>query len=92
VSSEDSLYAFIVTNASIKFNVAISIAHIYICNKSIVKTLYHIVNITNTKAKLFTIRCGINQATTFQGIAKIIIITNLIHLAKRIFNPLSHLF
>ena len=90
--SEDPLYALIVTDASIKFEMAISIAYIYICNKSIVKKPHHTVNITNTEAKLFIIRCGINQATTSQKISKIIVITDLIHLAKRIFNSLLYLF
>ena len=92
VSSEDPLYVLIVTNASVKFNVATSIAHIHIYNKPVVKILHHTVNITSTEAKLFAIRCGINQATTSQGIVKIIVVTNLIHSAKRIFDPLSHLF
>ena len=92
VSSEDPLYVLIVTNASVKFDVATSIAHIHICTKPVVKILHHTVNITSTEAKLFAIRCGINQATTSQGIVKIIVVTNLIHSAKRIFDPLSHLF
>jgi len=92
MSSEDSLYTFVVTNASIKFDMAISIAHIHICDKLIVKTLYHAVNITSTEAELFIIRCDINQAITSQEISKIIVITDSIHSAKRIFDLLSHLF
>ena len=92
MSSENSSYTLVVTNTSIKFNVAISITHIHICNKPVVKILYHAVNVTSTEAKIFTIRCGINQATTSQGILKIIVITDLIHSAKRIFDPLLHPF
>ena len=63
MSSEDSSYTLVITNGSIKNDVAISIVYIYICNKLIVKTLYYTVNITSTEAKLFTIRYSINQAT-----------------------------
>ena len=86
VSSENPLYALAVTDTSIKNNMATSIAHIYICNRPIVKTLYHTVNVTSMEAELFAIRCGINQATNSQGISKIIIVTDLIHLAKIIFD------
>ena len=47
---------------------------------------------TNTEAKLFTMRYGINQATNSQEISKIIVITNSIYSAKRIFDPLLYLF
>jgi len=45
-----------------------------------------------TEAKLFAIRCGINQATNLNGINEIIVITDSIHATKRIFNPLLHSF
>jgi len=44
------------------------------------------------KAELFTIRCGINQATNLNNINKIIVITDFIHAVKRIFNPSLHSF
>ena len=81
VLSKDPFCTLIVTDISIKNNMATSIAHIHICNKVIVKTLHHMVNITNTEAELFAIRCGINQATNTQGISKIIVIIDLIHTA-----------
>ena len=62
-SSLDSLIALVVTDASIKNHIATSIAYIHIQNKQVIKTIHHIVNITITEAKLFSIRCGINQAT-----------------------------
>ena len=46
--------------------------------------LHHAVNVTSTEAKLFVIRCGINQATNSSGISKIIIATNSIHTMKKI--------
>ena len=54
------LYALIILDAGVKNNVVISITHIHVCNRPIVKTIYHAVNITLNEAKLFTIRCSIN--------------------------------
>jgi len=48
------------------------------------------VNITLTEAKLFTIRCRINQAIHVDNISCIIVITNAIHLARKIFDSFSH--
>jgi len=92
VSSSDPSYALVVTNASIKNNIATSIAHIHIHNKPVIKTLYYTVNITTTEAELFTIRCGINQATSIPGISKIVVITDLLHAAQRIFDSSLHPF
>jgi len=85
-------YALVVTDASIKNNMAISIAHIHICDKPVVKTLYHVVNITLIEAKLFSIRYGINQATNIPRISKIVVITHFIHTARRIFDSSPHPF
>ena len=60
VSSEDSSSTLIITDTSIKSYVAISIAHIHIYDKPVIKTLHHMINITSIEAKLFTMRCGIN--------------------------------
>ena len=84
--------ALIITDASIKNNVAMSILHIHIHNKPVTKTLYHTVNIMSTEAKLFTIRCSINQATIYNDISKIIVITDSIHAVKKIFDPSTHPF
>jgi len=92
VSSENPSHALVITDTSIKNNTATSITHIYIHNRSVVKTLYHAVNINSTKAELFAIRCGINQATNSIEISKIIVITNSIHAAKKIFDLSSHPF
>jgi len=53
---------------SIKNQVATSITHIYVSNNPVIKTLYHVVNVTSTEAKLFAIRCGINQATQIDDV------------------------
>jgi len=78
-------------DASVKNNVVSSIMHIHVCNKPIIKMLHHTINITSSQAKFFTIRRGINQAAHLYGISKIIVVIDLIHAAKKIFDPLSHL-
>ena len=78
--------ALIIIDVSIKNNIAVSIAYIYIHNKPMVKILHHTINVTSSKAKLFDIRCGIIQAVCSHEISKIIIVTDSIHTAKKIFN------
>ena len=39
---------------------------------------------------MFAIRCGINQAIAKSNVSKIVVVTDSIHAAKRIFNPFSH--
>ena len=91
-SSSILFCTLIIIDTSIKNNITTSISHSHIHNKPIIKTLYHMVNITSTKAKIFTIRCSINQATKSNDISKIIVVTDSIYTTKRIFNSLSHLF
>jgi len=78
-------------DTSVKNNVTSSIAHIHVHNKLIVKVLYHTINVTSIEAEFFAIRCGINQALQLQDISKIIVVTDLIHTAKKIFDPSSYL-
>jgi len=86
------LHTLVITDANIKNNTVTSISHIHIHNKPVIKILYHTTNIMSTEAKLFVIRCGINQATISDNISNIIVITDSIHAAKKIFDPLSHPF
>ena len=78
-------HALVITDAS-------SISHVHIHNKPIIKTLHYTVNIISTKAELFAIRCNINQATNSASISKIIVVTDLIHIARKIFDLSSHSF
>ena len=89
-SSSIPSHVLIITDASVKNNIATSILHTHIHNRPITKTLHHAVNVMSTEAELFAIRCGINQATNHNDISKIIIVTNSIHAARKIFNLLSH--
>jgi len=89
-SSSISLHALVITDTGVKNNVATSISHIHIHNKPVTKTLNHVANVTSTEAELFAIRYGINQATSLNGVSKIIIVTDSIHAAKKIFDPASN--
>ena len=55
-------------------------------NNPITKTIHHVVHVTSTEAELFVIRCSINQASNCDSISKIIIITDSIYVAKKIFD------
>ena len=85
-ASSDLFSSIVVFNASIKNQVATSISYIHSFNKSIVKTLYRTINITTAKAELFAIRCGINQAVTNPHIKHIVVITDSLHIARKIFD------
>ena len=82
----------VASDASIKNDIATSISHMYISNQPLIKTLHHTAFIISTEAEMFAIRCGINQATSKTNVSKIVIITDSIHAAKRIFDPSSHPF
>jgi len=84
--------AIIVTDASIKNDIATSISHVHICDHPLTKMVHHTAFITSTEAELFAIRCGINQACSKENVFKFIIITNSIHAAKKIFDSKSHLY
>ena len=51
----------VVSDVSIKNNIAISIVYIHSYLNLIEKTLHHAVGITSTEAELFAIKCDINQ-------------------------------
>ena len=86
----DSKTAVVVSNMSIKNQVAILIAHIHVHNNPVIKTIYHVINITSIEAELFAIRCSINQTTQIINNNCITIIIDSIHAAKRIFNSSVH--
>ena len=84
--------AIVITDVSIKNDIATFISYMHIANSLLIKTLHHVAFVTSTEAELFVIRCGINQASNKEHVSKIIVITNSIHAAKKIFDPLSHPF
>ena len=90
--SSDPHAAIVIMDASIKNNIATSISHIYLANRPLIKTVHHASFVTSTEAELFAIRCGINQACLIGNISKIIVVTDSIHTAKKIFDYGSHPF
>jgi len=91
-SSNSPSTAIIITDASIKNDIATFISHMHTFNSPLIKTLHHAVFVTSTEAELFAIRCGINQASNQEDISKIIVITDSIHIAKKIFDLLLYLY
>ena len=88
--SSDSQTALIIMDASIKNDIATSISHIHSYNRPLVKTVHHASFVTSMEAELFTIRCGINQACIINNVSKIIVVTDSIHAAKKIFDSGLH--
>ena len=89
-ASTDPKTTIVILNTSIKNHVAMFITHVYIHDSSVIKTIYHAINITSTEVELFAIRCGLNQATWLTNIEHIIVITDSIHAAKKIFDSSIH--
>ena len=88
----DLLTVIIILDASIKKHTTTLIAHVHIYSSLVVKTIHHVVNIIPTEAELFAIRCGVNQAIYLPNIKIIVIISDSIYTAKRIFDSSSHLY
>jgi len=52
--------------------------------------IHHAVNITSTEAELFAIKYRINQANNISNVKHIIIVTDFLHVAKKIFDSSMH--
>ena len=89
-ASSDPQLIIVVIDASIKSQVVTLISYIHCHDRLIIKILHHTVNVMTTKAKLFAIRCGINQAIHLPNVKKIFIVIDSIYAAKIIFNLSSH--
>jgi len=84
--------AIVVTDASIKNDIATLVSHIHIHNHSLIKMVHHVAFVTSTEVELFTIRCGINQAYSKENVSKIIVVIDSIHAAKKLFDDKSNLY
>ena len=91
-SSNNPHSSMVISDASIRNNITISVLHIHIYNRLVIKIIYNIVNITTTEAKLFTIRCRINQAIGIPNVKYIVIVIDSLYAAKKIFDILMHLY
>jgi len=89
-ASSNHSSTIVVSDASIKNHVATSISHIHSYNKPVVKILHRAINATTTKVKLFAICCGINQVVINQDVNHIVVITDSLHAAKKIFDFSVH--
>jgi len=92
IISDNPKTTVVILDTSIKSNVTMSIVYIHIHNSPVIKTIHHTINITFTKAELFAIRCGLNQASHLANIKHIVIITDSIHAVKKIFDSSIHLY
>ena len=90
--SSDPYTALVIMDASIKNDIATSISHIHLANHPLIKTVHHASFVMSMEAELFAIRCSINQACSISNISKIVIVTNSIHVTKKIFDYGSHPF
>ena len=88
--SSDPHTALVITDASIKKDIATSILHIHSFNRPIIKTVHHTSFITSMEAELFAIRYSINQASAIDNASKIVVVTDSIYVAKRIFDCNAH--
>jgi len=91
-SSFNPHYTVVITNTSVKNNIAMSILHIISKCRDLSKKVHHVINVTITEAELFFIRCGISQACKISHANKIFIVTDAIHIAKWIFDLSAHSF
>ena len=82
--------AIVVPNTSIKNDIATLVSYIHIRDNSLIKTVHYAAYVTSTEAELFTIRYGLSQACNKENISKVIVITNSIYVAKKIFNTKLH--
>jgi len=86
----DPKTVIIISNTSIKKNIATSVLHVYSGCNILAKTIHHAINVTSIEVELFAIRCSINQAVQVENVTNIIIIINTIHATRQIFNSSSH--
>ena len=73
ISVSTDLHSIIViSDASIRNNVATFILHIHSYNRLIIKMIHHTINITSTEAELFAIKYRINQANNISNVKHIV--------------------
>jgi len=90
--SSDQHLVIVISDASIKNQVAISVLYIHIHDSPVIKTIHYVVNVMSMEAELFALRYSIKQAIHLPNIKHIFVITDFIHAAKRIFDLSLHLY
>ena len=79
-----------VINASIKNNIATAVSYTHIPNRFLSKIHHHSAFVMSMEAELFAIRYSISQILLINNISKIIVITDSIHAARKIFDISPH--
>jgi len=79
-----------VMNTSIKNNIATAVSYTHIPNRFLSKIRHHSAFVMSMEAELFAIRYSINQTSLINNISKIIVITDSIHAARKIFDISPH--
>jgi len=83
--SLDSKTTLVITDASLKDNKVVTVAYVY-KDRDIHKIKQYTMNVTTTESDLFAIRCGITRALSWQNTNYIIVITDIVYAAKKIFD------
>jgi len=86
----DSGTIIAIVDTSIKNNITIAVSYIFSNYRKLSKKAHYVINVTTTEAKLFAIRSAINKSCQVTDANKIIIITDIIHATKKIFDSLAH--
>jgi len=82
----------VIADTSVKNNITTSIVHVHSFNNPLKKILYQAINTTSTETKLFAIKYGINKVVQIPGSLCITIITDIFHVAQKIFDFSTHLY
>jgi len=82
----------IITNVSLKNNIATMISHTCKGQGIIAKMTHHTTNINSTKVELFAIRCRINHVIYLLNVNHIIVIIDAIPADGQIFDMLINLY
>ena len=85
-SSQNNDIILIISDTSVKNNIVTSVSHIRREYEIVMKTIHYVMNVMSTETKLFVMRCSIGQVSQIQDITCIIIVTDTILAAKRIFD------
>jgi len=89
-ASSNLFSTIVVSDASIKNQVATSISHIHSFDKPVVKILHRAINIATAETELFAIQYSINQAVADLNVKHIVVITDSLHITRKIFDSSTY--
>ena len=82
----------VIADTSVKNNITTFIVHVHSFNNPLKKIFYQAINTTLTETKLFAIKYEINKMVQIPGFLCITIITDIFHMAQKIFDFSTHLY